>query len=617
MSRHRAPTPRRRPGGIAVAALTAGVLLATGGVTASTAAWTDREWDAAALGALDCAAVDATSTAAATVLGGTLLGLDLDSVAAVEGLRVDHDGATAQPDPASADPVPGSGGTAYRDPLVISAAADAISLDLGGLAVLTPPLATGTGVYGQVARASGDGSSAAGAGLVTESGAVDLDALGGPAQSRPSFGTLELGTLLESALGAGLADVVADELTDARLGLGAVAGAATLDGCGAAWGGAVYDELSREYAIAGLDLGLESPVVGELSTAAAGAVGDVESGVNGLTGSSGVASTILSGVLGALSGVLGSIGVSSPTLDLAVTVDLAAAEALLDDTVSDEEGIVEIDPAAGVATVDLAALAGAAWGTDGLNGLPPNSELLVDDALLATLGDAATDAVAAWVADVVAAVDEALGLAHVAATVHLPLRATLLGAPVTLGVLDLAVSASLADLLDGDAVVDVQMNQAAGLCALPLVGTLACGLVTGLLDALTPAVLDSVALAIGSPVAAALDALGAGLEPALDAALDAPVAALLGLLDDSLVALLGVDGVLSVLVNAQNDPDPAATGAGPEPAAWATLPGPSAGPPVDTGRFDVAALRLGVVGAVDAVAIDLGRASVGGNVVGG
>lgn len=603
----------RRGAALAGAVVALAAVVATTGVRGSAAAWTDREWDAAALAALDCALPGTgTSTGTGRLLGGTLLGVDVDGVAEVHGVTVTNDGVTATPDPATADAVVGSSGLAFQDSLTVTAL-ESLQVEAGNLLVL--PLATDAGVYGQYARADRMVGSAGAAGLVTDSGGIDLGPFTAPADERPELGSLRLGALLEEALGAPLASAVASGVTDLSLEVGAVAGAAVLDGCAAAWSGDGYAALDRDYAIAGLGLGVESPLVGGLVTAVDGVLEGVQSTVDGLSGDAGLVSGILSGVTGVLSGVLGAVGVSAPTASLAVTVDLSAARQLLTSSIADDAGILDVDLRGGAVRIDLDALVGEVYGSDGLNGLPPNTQLLLDGAAVAAVEDALTDAVGEWVGGVVGAVETALGAARVAVVIDLPLRVTLLGIPVTLGVLNLDVSASLADLLDGDAVVDVRMDRTEGLCALAVVGALACSTVTALLDGLTATLLDSVALTVGTLVGDALGTLADGLPGALDTALDAPVAGVLGVLDATLSGLFGPAALLSVLVNAQNDPDPAAAGAGPEPPSWSDIPGDPDDVPFATGRYDVAALLITVVGALDAVELALARGSVGGNVV--
>lgn len=599
---------RRRVATAASASLVV-ALVAAAGVTASAASYTDQEWDTAEVAALDCTADGlGSSTASGRLLGGDLLSIDLDSVAELSGVRVDNDGTDATPDPLSADVVAGSDDEAYQNPLDVTALS-AINLALGGLLVL--PLDTPVGVVGQYARADAALSSTGAAGAVTDEGAIDLETEDDPfveGDERPDLATLELGTLLESALGDTLADAVTG-LTDLRLEIGALASVATLDGCSLAWDGDIAAAVDREYAVAGLDLDVDSPLVGDLVTAASGALDGVETAVNGLASDDGLLDSITTGVVGALAGVLGTIGVSSPTVDLAVTVDLSAATALLDDTISDDDGVLAIDLAAGTVTVDIEALFGAVYGSDGLNGLAPNTELLIDDDVLAALEDALTDAIANWVSDLTAAVSAALSAVTVEAEVGLPLTA--LG--LSIATLTLSVDASLASLLNGTAIVGVDLAEE-GICANPLTAA-TCDVLDGLLAALTDVVLDAVALSIGTAVQGALTTIGATFESTLDTALDAPVAALLALLDGTLGFLFDEDtGVLSILVNAQNDPTD--VGAGPEPTDWAGFP--VADPPASTGRYDVDALRITVLGVLDPleVTLDLARSSVGSNVLG-
>src|SRR5690606_14646150 len=174
----------RRGVGTSTAVFALGTALLAPTVLTSSASWTDVEYDAGNLGALDCAPERlGTSTAAGTLLGGTLLGLDLGTLAEVRGLRVSDTGAGAMPDPASASVVPDSDAQAYQNPLVVSAAFDAINLELGELLHL--PLETQLGVAGQYGRASADASSAGAAGTITQGGGIDLAAMSAPPDERP------------------------------------------------------------------------------------------------------------------------------------------------------------------------------------------------------------------------------------------------------------------------------------------------------------------------------------------------------------------------------------------------------------------------------------------------
>ncbi len=597
----------RRGASIAVAGLALTSIVATGLVGGSTAAWTDSEWVETASAGLDCTAPGlGTSTAAGTMLGGELLGLDLATIVELDGVRVDNDGTDAAPTPASADPVPASDAEAWRHPLEVSAAFDAINLPLDDVLVL--PLDTATGVYHQYARASDDLGSAAAAGAVTDTGGIALDAFSGPQEDRPKFGTLELGTVLTGATGEALSDAVTANLTDLRLELGALAGVAQLDGCGAAWSDDIYAELQRDYAIAGLDLDVDSPLVGSLVTSVQSTLTALEGAVAALSGDAGLTNALASGVLGSLSGVLGALGVGTPSATVAVTVDFSVVDALLDDTISDDEGIVEIDLATGTIGVDLAALLGEQYGTDGLNGLDPNTELLINEAVLTALTDAVSAALAGWVADVVSAIESALDLVQVSVAVTVPVSVTVVVTTVNLGNLVINIDGSLDELLAGSGTIDASLGL--GSCGLvcAAVSTIVNGVLTGVegsIAALGPVV--------GGLVQTALSTATGPLVAALESTLSTTSAALIGVLGGTLGGLFGTDGILSVLVNAQNDPDPAVLGAGAEPPSWASIPGAPSSAPFDSGRYDVAALVIGVVGAINAVEVVLARASVGGN----
>jgi len=596
------------------AVLAFGAVLVASTTLSSAASWTDTEFDRTDLAALDCAS-DAigTSTASATVLGGTLLGLDLGTVAEAHGIQVSDAGTGAVPAPASATEVPGSGGDAFQNPLVVSAAFDAVNLDVGD--ILHVPLATDAGVYGQYGRASGDASSAGAAGTITQGGAIDLDAISAPPEERPRFGTIELGTLLEQALGESLAETISSDLTDARLGVGAVASAASVEGCTAVWDQSVYTTLARDYAIAGLELELDSPLTAQLTGAVSSTLASLQTGLTALSGNQGLLTSLANGILGpsGLGPLLTTLGVGTPTVTLSVTPDFSAVAALLDDTISDDDGIVAIDLASGVIGVDLAALFGAAYGQENLNGLAPNTELLINgpvlDALLAAIGDA----IDAWIADIVDRIDDALAVVRVQLALSVPL--SLLGN--TLGVLTVSTDASLASLLAGTAVVSSAFAQTPGLCTIVIVGPTLCGAVNTLLSGLTPAVLAALGPVIASILTPAIDGVATPLLTSLGSTLAATASGIVGLLGDSLGGLFGSNGVLGLLVNAQNDPDPDASGAGAEPPSWAGLPEADWAYPPSTGTYDVAALRLSVVGAVQAVELELARSSVGSNVVTG
>ena len=76
--------------------------------------------------------------------------------------------------------------------------------------------------------------------------------------------------------------------------------------------------------------------------------------------------------------------------------------------------------------------------------------------------------------------------------------------------------------------------------------------------------------------------------------------------------LFGPGSLLSIVINAQNAPDPSQAVAGnPLPTWAASLPGPTTNP-YSTGQYDVSAIQLVVLGP-EGVTLDLARSSVGAN----
>nr|MDQ2697550.1 hypothetical protein [Actinomycetota bacterium] len=92
-------------------------------------------------------------------------------------------------------------------------------------------------------------------------------------------------------------------------------------------------------------------------------------------------------------------------------------------------------------------------------------------------------------------------------------------------------------------------------------------------------------------------------------ALTAPIVTLLG---ETLDVLFGEQALVSLVVNAQNAPDPADGVSGPLPG-WAGGLDVFDASPYESGQYDVSALRLVVLGTADVVEVDLARSSVGTN----
>lgn len=554
-------TVRGRIAAAGVAAFTA-VVVAVTWSSVTDAAWVSNEWvhagdldGQAGMRTVDCAAPDGAYATRGNgrVLSGSALGIDLDTLAQVTGVETTNDGSRAQVSPGTATD---SGEDGYSNPLNV-VVLQALELDL--TEVLQLPLDNSTGVLGQYGQAQSTGLSSAGAGFVDDTGAISVKPGGG----YPQLGTLRLSSLLDS-LGYDLGTVLSG-VADVSLEIGAVAGRASLDGCDYMWGADIEDVLDREYLAAGLVTEIDSPTVGTLSQTVSGLVTTLNGAVAGLVGNGGVASELLTGLLGVVD--LGVVSTSQSEITGA-TIDLTAVSDLATATRSDEAGAVAVNFGEGTIRIDTAALLARAYPDEygnGLNGLDPNTNILDDPAVVEELSEALTEVLADWVD----AVDDAVQ----AALDGLRIEAQLVVSVILLSTVNIAIDASLDELEAGDGINATGGLVLSGLVngATGLIGPVLAGIIRGALPA----------------VSATLSELDLAVDPLVEVVAD-------------VYSALFLDGIVAVTVNAQNDPS---TGDA-EPADWAGLP---------DGRYDVAALRIGVLDALgDAdVRLYLGRASVG------
>lgn len=554
-------TVRGRIAAAGVAAFTA-VVVAVTWSSVTDAAWVSNEWvhagdldGQAGMRTVDCAAPDGAYATRGNgrVLSGSALGIDLDTLAQVTGVETTNDGSRAQVSPGTATD---SGEDGYSNPLNV-VVLQALELDL--TEVLQLPLDNSTGVLGQYGQAQSTGLSSAGAGFVDGTGAISVKPGGG----YPQLGTLRLSSLLDS-LGYDLGTVLSG-VADVSLEIGAVAGRASLDGCDYMWGADIEDVLDREYLAAGLVTEIDSPTVGTLSQTVSGLVTTLNGAVAGLVGNGGVASELLTGLLGVVD--LGVVSTSQSEITGA-TIDLTAVSDLATATRSDEAGAVAVNFGEGTIRIDTAALLARAYPDEygnGLNGLDPNTNILDDPAVVEELSEALTEVLADWVD----AVDDAVQ----AALDGLRIEAQLVVSVIPLSTVNIAIDASLDELEAGDGINATGGLVLSGLVngATGLIGPVLAGIIRGTLPA----------------VSATLSSLDLAVDPLVEVVAD-------------VYSALFLDGIVAVTVNAQNDPS---TGDA-EPADWAGLP---------DGRYDVAALRIGVLDALgDAdVRLYLGRASVG------
>jgi len=542
------------------------------------ASWLEHEWAAASVGVVDCATPEGvfTSQGEGALLGGDLLGVDLADVAEARGMLVTNDSAAATPHPGTAAP---AGPDAWANPLDV-VALRAAEVSLGQLLQL--PLNNATGVLSQYGRADIDGRSTGASGLVSDSGAIAT----APGNEASAFAELSVTKLLDG-VNAGTGDALAD-VTDVTLETGAVAASASLDACAAAFEGETR-AVTRQYLASTLATEVESPTVGALGGGAAGTLAALTSAVDGVAGNGGVVNSITGGVTALLSGLLtDGLGLGTPTATVTTTIDPVSVSALsqfLTEGYSDPEGIVSVAPGTGSVRVDTVALLSAAYPdvyTDGLNGLPPNTELLIDATIVSKLTTALSSAVSAWLAEVQRLLDAVLDAVKVNAAVTVPVRLCLVGC-VNAGSISATVSASLGALLSGTVKAPVNTGG--------LLGAVLGMLLDPLVDAVVGPLTNGLGLIVGKAVHAVLAPVA--VLPNLTTALNALIGAVSGVFKG-----LYLNGVLSIRVNNQSG----MPGAPPE---WSSLP---------AGRYDVSALRIGVLDARDSVlTLHLARGSVGPN----
>lgn len=355
--------------------------------------------------------------------------------------------------------------------------------------------------------------------------------------SGPSLATLQLRHVLEQLTGSSAAAALVASVADLTLDIGAVAGRATMN----APVPVDVSAVTREYMLAYLHLLAESQLIRALGTALSTA-SPIPIGVD--------TSDLLNTIGDALGGLIGG--------RINATVTLDARQLTQEDPTLGGEAL-SLDLENGTLIIDVAPLLGHEFpGADGsLNGLAPNSRLFVDVGLP---GDGVTSITQALKDSLM----ERLGKFI---RVDIVVSASVLG--VRLDVLSL--EGTLEEILNGTA---------------------------------RPVLLGGLPLLV--PVSELLGDIGELVTNALSTLLDGDgvlAVALQGVngLLESLFTVLGDPDILSLTVNAQNDP---VNGVGPVPSYYQDLP---------AGRYDVAALHLETLGLIDLLNVSLARASVGEN----
>lgn len=593
--------------GFAAASILASLaLVAQTGITTN-ATWNDSEWvHTPAVSTLDCAspAGKLTSRGEGRVLSGSLLGLDSAELADVASILVTNDGATSTRRPSTAPPVTNPPmPDAFANPLSVGLLDDAITLDLTG--PLQLPLNTPAGLIGQFGQAQNTGTSAGASGYLTDQGGINTS---GPQSGYPNLATVKLSTLLDS-LGLDIGTLTQD-IVDVSLEVGAVAGAAKLeDPCLGLWSGDFSEALARNYLAAGLDATVTSPMVANLNSALNGAASNVENQLSALVGGVNLQSSIKTNLLSSVGGLLNSLlasvklNTNAPTVvQASVSLGSVSLDGLRNLTIEDDQGILRINPASGTVRINTAALLGVARGETGrttLNQLPPNTNLLSESNVSATLTAALRNAVASWITDVNTGLLSILDSAQVEVKVTVPfIRCS--GLPV--------LGACVGQWLDAGFVTSTlkgTTSQIIGALITPTTDSSKLSLGQDLISLLTNVVgsvtnglktaLQTVLPGLQTSITQTVKPLAALASNALDQ-LGNPISGALA----SVLTGLFESGVVSLTVNAQNHPTTGNTG----PPEWASLP---------IGQFDVAALRLSVLnsGNSSALSLYLGRGSVG------
>ena len=462
-----------------------------------------------------------------------------------------------------------------------------VSLDLG--AIQLPLIGDGTngglldlgslGAAGSYADAPSSTTSTASAGTITADGALNVD----PANLPPdpeNYATINLTDLLAQAGIDGLTDQIIDQL-EVRIGALASTATATTQPDGTVG-------YTSDYAIAGAQLALSSPLVGGLSgtidTAVTGVQTLVDTTISGLQGP---INTLVSGLPNINLGLLG-VNLTGATVAATPPNLAAAVDSVLAAPIADAAGVVSIDLNTGVVTVNLENISYDGGATTGLNGLDPNTALL-SAATLSAITAGVSEVLGAVTTRIVDAVEAAVYDTAVAITI--PAALTVLGNTVDATITVDTTLGSLAGAPDYPAVTsdDISVDVAAGGVLPTLLSLLGVDL-NGLVALVTDGIVANLLPGLISTAGTATQALLTGVGPALSSTLTGATGAILDQLSPVLAAL---NEVANIVINEQTTP----TGTD-------YLPG-------SPGAFTVNALSIELLpNVLDLAAIDLASSTV-------
>ncbi|MBX3091174.1 MAG: choice-of-anchor G family protein [Cryobacterium sp.] len=584
--------------GLSVASV---VALVAPGIAPTAASWVDAEWAFASLGttAFDCGSdTGYETTARGRFLSGGVLGVDLDALASLNGVSATRTGSSSPVfSPAGATHVPGGPDRdTYLNPLDVTALG-AIGIDLSGFTVGLP--AGSAGATNQYAHVTDLGFSAGASGLVTDDGGIGVSP-STPDGDLPEPASVELSSLLPSA--AGIADVA--------LHIGAVAASSTLDWCSAlessVWGDGTVDGTDRSYGIAGLDLAVESPLIAGLVPTVQAAMAQVNSAVASEQGPTGSIAQSIRGTLTGAGGVLEGLDLGSSSGSVTLTApDFTALSGLLSGPGAIlSDGVVTLDLADpdGTIVVDLATLVG---GPDQLNNLAPNTELIINSAVIDDITARVGSLVQGWIDDVNDALTAAIG--GIQLHVDLTTRVGISSLGIDIISVETSLDSNLGDVIAPSGPPPVLSVSATAL-SLGLLGSVVAGILNTLgLGSLAGLVsgINSSATLPGELLAAITAVINDGFTSVVST-LVSDLATTASQVASGLGTALGpLPDVVSLMVNVQPDQPGAPSGVGYDPGS----------PPTISPEYVVTALRLGLLdGIVGApVYVNLATASAGTN----
>jgi hypothetical protein len=533
------------------------LLTATSGTLA---AWTDDEYVSAGAGVMvagDCTTTTLFQTeSAARQLSGSLGGADLDTLAAVQGVRVGNANGTVTVTPGTATQV---------DPVTYTSAleAGALGMPLLSAAVGLNQPAGNAGAYTQWAQAKASGQAAGAAGLVSDqSGAID------------GTGTAAGSTTVPTAASVNLESFVPSSVAAMTLDVGAVASSAAVDGCTLTNGWPTLDPsptVHRSYGIAGLGLNLSAGLIHTMTASVSGTIDRVSQELAAAATTGSLRAAVKAGVTDLVSQSSDELAVGSVTTEITFGApNLSAARQLLTTPLTD--GVVSIDLVNATISFDLAKLA---YGPAGLNGLPANTRVTFDAAAVQNLTQRTSALLEAWGEAISAEIEKALAATSFTMDTTVVLQAD----DPLLGKIDVAeVSLGYATTVGAF----LPQTPPAPLPA-PTVSTKVLGLGLPGLEALLEPITAALLAGTGDVVAGALDDVlfGPGaLVPVTAAAIQSAAVPVVDAADSALSPLADT---LTLTVNVQPDQPGAPVGAG------------IAGSAVD-GQYKVSALRIAAVG---------------------